>query len=296
MPSNLNNPARRYEKQYAGILSTVFGVKTAFAGALAPIQILDGVQENSKAFSVKTNSTPVVIGDEYKKGENDGGFGDGSGAKSRFGDVTEIKYQNTDVEYDYELTIHEGLDRYTVNNDLQAAIADRLKLQSEAQTRKMNKRIGKYLSDNAGKTETLADFSEEKVKALFNTISAYYINNEVTAPITVYLRAELYNAIIDMTANTSAKGSSVSIDSNGLARYKGFALEETPEQYFETGVNAIFSPDSIAIPFVGISTTRTIEATAFDGVLLQSAAKGGTYVLDDNKKAIVKVTGVSVGD
>lgn len=290
---NQNNPARRYEKQYAGILSTVFGVRAAFTGALSPIQVLDGVQENAKAFSVKTNNTPVVIG-TYKTGANDGGFGDGSGANSRFGDLTEIKYENTDVEYDYTLTIHEGLDRYTVNNDLNAAIADRLKLQSEAQTRQMNKRIGKYLSDNAGTTEALADFTEDKVKALFNKVNAYYINEEVTAPVTIYLRPELYNAIIDMTANTSAKGSSVSIDNNGLARYKGFALVETPAQYFDTGVVAVFSPDGIIIPFVGISTARSIEATAFDGVLLQAAAKGGTYILDDNKKAVVKVTGTVV--
>lgn len=290
---NQNNPARRYEKQYAGILQTVFGVRKAFTGALSPIQVLDGVQENAKAFSVKTNNTPVVIG-TYKTGANDGGFGDGSGANSRFGDLTEIKYENTDVEYDYTLTIHEGLDRYTVNNDLNAAIADRLKLQSEAQTRQMNKRVGKFMSDNAGQTEALADFTEDNVKALFNKVNAYYINQEVTAPATIYLRPELYNAIIDMTANTSAKGSSVSIDNNGLARYKGFALVETPAQYFDTGVLAVFSPDGIVIPFVGISTARSIEATAFDGVLLQAAAKGGTYILDDNKKAVVKVTGTVV--
>lgn len=291
--TNQNNPVRRYEKQYRGMLSTVFGVRAAFAGALSAIQVLDGVQENAKAFSVKTNDTPVVIG-EYKTGATDGGFGAGSGAKSRFGDLTEIKYQNTDVEYDYTLSIHEGLDRYTVNNDLNAAVADRLKLQSEAQTRQMNKRIGKYLSDNAGTTEALSDFTEDKVKALFNKVNAYYINQEVTAPVTIYLRPELYNAIIDMTANTSAKGSSVSIDNNGLARYKGFALVETPAQYFDTGVVAVFSPDGIVIPFVGISTARTIEATEFDGVKLQAAAKGGTYILDDNKKAVVKVTGTVV--
>ena len=290
MPSNLNNPARRYEKQYAGILQTVFGVKSAFAGALSTIQILDGVQENATAFSVKTNNTPVVFG-TYKTGENDGGFGDGSGTKSRFGKITEIKYENTDVVYDYTLTIHEGLDRYTVNNDLNAAIADRLKLQSEAQTRQINKRIGNYLANNAGVTDTLADFTEDNVKSLFNKASAYYINQEVTAPVTIYLRPEFYNAIIDMTANTSAKGSSVSIDDNGLVRYKGFTLVETPAQYFTTGILAIFSPDGIVIPFVGISTTRSIEATDFDGVLLQAAAKGGTYILDDNKKAVFRVTG-----
>lgn len=290
---NQNLATRRYEKQYAGILQTVFGVRAAFTGALSSIQILDGVQENAKAFSVKTNNTPVVIG-EYKTGANDGGFGDGTGQKSRFGNLTEIKYENTDVDYGYTLTIHEGLDRYTVNNDLNAAIADRLKLQSEAQTRQMNKRIGKFMSDNAGQTEALADFTEEKVKTLFNKVNAYYINQEVTAPVTIYLRPELYNAIIDMTANTSAKGSSVSIDNNGLARYKGFALVETPAQYFDTGVLAVFSPDGIVIPFVGISTARTIESTNFDGVQLQAAAKGGTYILDDNKKAVVKVTGTVV--
>ena len=290
---NQNLATRRYEKQYAGILQTVFGVRAAFTGALSTIQILDGVQENAKAFSVKTNNTPVVIG-EYKTGANDGGFGDGTGQKSRFGNLTEIKYENTDVDYGYTLTIHEGLDRYTVNNDLNAAIADRLKLQSEAQTRQMNKRIGKFMSDNAGQTEALADFTEEKVKALFNKVNAYYINQEVTAPVTIYLRPELYNAIIDMTANTSAKGSSVSIDNNGLACYKGFALVETPAQYFDTGVLAVFSPDGIVIPFVGISTARTIESTNFDGVQLQAAAKGGTYILDDNKKAVVKVTGTVV--
>lgn len=289
--TNQNNPVRRYESQYAGILQTVFGVRAAFTGALSPIQILDGVQENAKAFSVKTNNTPVVIG-VYSVDPSSGGF-NGS-TDSRFGSLTEIKYQNTDVEYDYTLAIHEGLDRYTVNNDLNAAVADRLKLQSEAQTRQMNSRIGKFLSDNAGITEVLADFTDDKVKALFNKVNAYYINQEVTAPVTIYLRPELYNAIIDMASNTSAKGSSVSIDNNGLARYKGFALVETPAQYFDTGVIAVFSPDGIVIPFVGISTARTIEATEFDGVKLQAAAKGGTYILDDNKKAVVKVTGTVV--
>ncbi|HEM3542695.1 phage capsid protein [Streptococcus suis] len=290
---NQNNPARRYEEQYKGILQTVFGVRAAFTGALSPIQILDGVQENAKAFSVKTNNTPVIIG-TYSTGANDGGFGDGSGADSRFGKLTEIKYENEDVEYDYTLTIHEGLDRYTVNNDLDAAIADRLKLQSEAQTRQMNKRIGKYLSDNAGTSEALVDFTEDKVKALFNKVYAYYINQEVTAPVTIYLRPELYNAIIDMTSNTSAKGSSISIDNNGLARYKGFTLVETPAQYFDAGVVAVFSPNGIVIPFVGISTARAIDTEDFDGVKLQAAAKGGTYILEDNKKAVVKVTGTVV--
>ncbi|MBK0348225.1 phage capsid protein [Aerococcaceae bacterium zg-ZJ1578] len=286
--TNQNLAVRTYQKQYKGVLSTVFEVRKAFSGATSAIQILDGVQMNAKAFSVKTNNTPVVIG-EYSTDANTG-MGTGTSKSTRFGNLVEVIYADTDVEYDYTLAIHEGIDRYTVNNNLDAAVADRFKLQSEAQTRKINKRIGKYLSDNAGKTETLADFTEANVKKLFNDINAYYVNNEVTAPIMVYLRPELYNAIIDMPANTTAKGSSVSLDNNGLLKYKGFTLEETPAQYFETGVAAIFSPNGIVIPFIGITTARTIEAIDFDGVQLQAAAKGGTFMLDDNKKAVVKVT------
>lgn len=291
MPNN-NLAAARYEKQYRDMLATVFGVNAAFINALSPIQILDGVQENTTAFSVKTNGTPVVMG-EYSTDANDGGFGTGAG-KSRFGKLKEIKYTNTDVPYDYTLAIHEGIDRYTVNNNIEAAIADRLKLNAEAQTRGMSKRIGKFLSTAAGKTEALTDMQEATVRTLVNKIKAYYSNNEVIAPVTLYLRTELFNAIVDMTANTSAKGSSVSIDENGLAKYKGFALVETPEQYFESGDVAYFVPDGIIIPFVGISTARTVEAEDFDGVKLQAAAKGGTYALEDNKKAIVKVTGTVV--
>lgn len=294
MATNQDQAARIYVPQYRNILSTVFNAKAAFRGALAQLQTLDGIQSNAKAFSVKTSSTPVVIGDDYLTGANDGGFGDASGKKSRFGEMTEVIYQDTDVNYDYELTIHEGIDRYTVNNDLNAALADRFNLQAQAQTRKVNVRTGKFLSDNAGHTETLADFTEASVKTLFNTVDTYYTDLEVDAQITVYLKSELYNAILDMASTTSAKGSSISLDDNKLLKYKDFALVKTPAKYFQTGVLAIFSPDGIVIPFIGISTARTVEAIDFDGVELQAAAKGGTYVLDDNKKAIVKVTSVEV--
>lgn len=286
--ANQNLPVRQYAPQYKQMLSTVFDVTSAFQGVLAPIQVLDGVQENTKAFSVKTNTTPVVIG-TYSTDKDSAGFGNGSNT-NRFGARTEVIYGNTDVDYDYTLAIHEGFDRYTVNNDLNAAVADRLKLQSEAQTRYMSTKIGKFLGDNAGKTETLADLSEENVRGLFNKLSAYVVNTEINAAMTVYLRAELYNAIVDMTANTSAKGSSVSLDSNGLLKYKGFTLVETAEQYFPTGVVAFVCAPSIVIPFVGISTARTVESETFDGQALQAAAKGGTFVLDDNKKAIIKIT------
>ena len=289
MTTNNNNlPVRQYAPQYKQMLSTIFNVQKAFAGVLAPIQTLDGVQHNTKAFMVKTNNTPVVIG-KYKTDANVA-MGTGTEGGSRFGELKEVIYTDTEVEYNYLLAIHEGIDRYTVNNDLNAAVADRLRLHAEAQTREINKRVGKFLSDNAGETKQLADITEASLKKLFNEINVYVVNTEINAPIKCYLRAQVYNAIVDMASNNKSKGSNVSIDTNGLLKYKNVELKEVAEQYFENNVVAIFSPDGIVIPFIGIETARTIEAQDFDGLKLQAAAKGGTFVLDDNKKAIIKVT------
>ena len=92
-----------------------------------------------------------------------------------------------------------------------------------------------------------------------------------------------------MQSTNTSKGSSVSLDENGLYRYKGFDLVETPAQYFAEGTQAIFSPDKIVLPFVGISTTRTIESVDFDGVQLQGAAKGGRYTLTTTRKLLSKL-------
>ena len=289
MTTNNNNlPVRQYAPQYRQMLSTIFNVQKAFAGVLAPIQTLDGVQFNSKAFLVKTNATPVVVGTYNTEATK--AFGTGTGTGSRFGDLKEVIYQDTEVGYDYTLAIHEGIDRYTVNNDLNAAVADRLRLHSEAQTREVNKRIGKFLSANAGETKELAKLDETNIKNLFNQVNVYVTNTEINAPIKCYIRAQVYNAIIDMASTNKSKGSNINIDTNGLAKYKNIELIVVPEQYFENNVVAIFSPDGIVIPFIGIETARTVEAEDFDGVKLQAAAKGGTFVLDDNKKAIIKVT------
>ena len=291
MPNN-NQPIKLYGKQYLGILQTVFSVKAGFSAALAPLQILDGVSHNKKAFSVKTNGTPVVIG-EYKTGANDV-FGDGSGAENRFGQLTEVIYNDLEVDYDYTLAIREGIDRYTVNNGLDDAIAERFKLQSEAQVRKASKRIGSYINQVAGKTIALANLTEASIVKVFNDVAAYYTDNEVDAPVTAYVRQEVANAIVDFAGTTTSKGSSVSVDENGVVRYKGFTIKPEPKGYFYGGALINFVPNGIILPFIGINTARTIESTAFDGVELQAAARGGQYVSDDNKLAIVKVTGTIV--
>ena len=100
MTTNNNNlPVRVYTPQYTKVLSTIFGVQKAFAGALAPIQTLDGVQHNTKAFMVKTNNTPVVVG--TYNADSTKVFGAGTGLGSRFGELKEVVYQDAEVNYDY---------------------------------------------------------------------------------------------------------------------------------------------------------------------------------------------------
>lgn len=289
MANNNNNlPVRSYVPEYLKLLPTVFSAKSAFAGAFAEMQILDGITHTDKAFTVKTSDTPVVIGN-YDKSANTGGFGDGTGA-SRFGKMTEIKYADSSAEYDHEWAIHEGLDRHTVNTDLNSAVLDRLNLQAQAQVRDLNKRNGTFLSNNAGHSEALADYTDANVIKLFNSFSKYYIDNEVDVAVRAYVTPDLYNALVDLASNTTAKNSSVSIDDNGVVRYKGFAIEETSTKYFVEGEVAYFSPAQIAIPFVGIETARTMEAIDFDGIMIQGAGKDGRFILDDNKAAVAKVT------
>lgn len=289
MATNNNNlPVNVYVKEYLMILKTAFGVKNAFMYATDTLQTLDGITENATAFTVKTNNTPVVV-NNYDKGANVG-MGTGTSSSSRFGNINEIIYGDTDVPYDYDLAIHEGLDRATVNNGLDKAVAERLKLQAIAQVKRMNTRIGSYISENAAEAMTLADASVANVMEVYNELSAYFTNKEVDTTLTSYVTPAIYNAIIDSGLATTAKNSSVNIDTNEIYMFKGFKIILTPESYFAEGDCIYATADGIVIPFVGANTARTIESTDFDGVQLQARAKGGTFVTDDNKVAMAKVT------
>ncbi|YAB12839.1 hypothetical protein ACT5GY_11695 [Lactiplantibacillus plantarum] len=134
MTTNNNNlAARTYTKQFAQLMQTVFGVQAVFGPTFGQLQALDGIQNNATAFSVKTNDVPVVVG-EYNT-DKDTAMGTGTGKSTRFGERTEIIYTDTDVPFEFNWAIHEGLDRFTVNNDLNAAVADRLDLQAQAKLR-----------------------------------------------------------------------------------------------------------------------------------------------------------------
>lgn len=282
---NMNQPVRSFVPEFSKILSTVFDLQQAFTNLFAPLQSYDGVQNNATAFKVKTNATPVVIG-EYDTDKNTA-FKTGTAKSSRFGELTEIIYQDTDVPYLYDDTIHEGFDRHTVNNNLTEAIADRLRRQSEAKVRRMNALHGKFLAENAGNQLSY----DGDVVALFNEMNKTLVNNEVNASLSAYVTPDLYAEIIDNPLTTTAKASNVNVDSQTTTMFKGFKIYELPESYFPDGQIAIAGADGIGIAFTGIITARTTEAIDFDGVFLQEAHKGGVFILDDNKKALIAVSG-----
>ena len=272
--ANFNNdkPVNLFTKEYERTLSTVFGCTTAFQKALAPIQIKDGISMNEIAFSVKTNNTPVVIGEYNEKGDVNKGV-------NRFGDATEIVYADEDVPYDYTWSIHEMLDLFTVNNDPEDTVDERLVLQAEAKTRLSNTRVGKKVAEVAGKTVEMATVSEAEIHKVFNEAREYLRNMEVVAPVSVYMTPSCKTVFDELKAKKGINGFTTTFD----------VIEES-ERYFPENVAMLIIPDGVVSPFVGIEVVRTIVAHNHTGHNLQGAGKGGTFVLDDNKKAIIKVT------
>lgn len=280
--TNNNLPVRVYSKQFLQLLSTVYQSQSVFMPTFGALQALDGVSNNAVAFSVKTNSMAVVVG-EYSTDANTA-FGTGTSKSSRFGDMKEVIYTDTDVPYTASWAIHEGLDQMTVNNDLDAAVADRLNLQAQAKTRLFNVAMGKALSTAGTDLGQATD-----INALFEKAVEKYTDLEVIAPVRAYVTATVYNDIIDLANVTTAKNSAVNIDTNGMVSFRGIAITKVPTQYMG-GKAVIFAPDNIARLFTGINITRTIQAIDFAGVELQGAGKYGTFILDDNKKAIFTAT------
>ena len=287
---NNDLPVREYQKDFKKLLQAVFKKQAYFADFFGGgIEALDGVQHNKTAFSVKTSDIPVVVGEAYNKGENVA-MGSGTGSTSRFGNRTEIIYTDTDVEYSWGWNFHEGIDRHTVNNNLEAAVADRLELQARAKTQRFNVKHGAFISSVAGMTVALSGYTADAVLALFNKLSKYYNNIQAVGTRKAKVTSDLYNAIVDHPLMTSAKGSSANIDENGVAKFKGFLIEEVPDEMFAEGECCYTYIAGVGKAFTGINTARTIESEDFDGVALQGAGKAGEYILPDNKKAVCKVT------
>lgn len=287
---NNNLPVRSYQLEFKELLKAVFGKMSYFADFFGGgIEALDGVRENETAFYVKTSDIPVVVGTGYDKTATKS-FGTGTGNSNRFGERKEIVYTNTPVNYSWGWNFHEGIDRHTVNNDFEVAVADRLELQARAKTKQFNKQHGKFISTSAGKVLSIADYTADNVLKLFNDLSKYFNNIEAVGTRKVKVCSDLYNAIVDHPLNTTAKNSNVNIDGNEVVKFKGFLVEEIPDELFQTKECAYAYIAGVGKAFTGISTARTIESEDFDGVALQGAGKAGEFILNDNKKAVVKVS------
>lgn len=276
---NNNLPVRIYQKQFIGLMQTVFGVQSTFTPTFGALQAIDGVQNNAIAFSVKANDVPVAVG-TYNTDPNVA-FGTGTSKSNRFGPMQEIIYGDIDVPYSFGWSFNEGIDQLTVNNDLNTAVADRLNLQAQAKTRLFNSKLGAYLVASAA-----ADLGAvDDVNKVFEAASERYTDLEVVVPVRAYVTAEVYNAIIDHQLVTSSKGSAVNIDENGIVRFRDIIVTKTPTRYMD-GKSIIFAPDNVGRAFTGINVVRTIQSENFAGVALQGAGKAGQWISDDNRQAI----------
>lgn len=287
-----NVPVRRYTKEFKDLLQVVFQAQSYFGDFFGGgIEALDGIQNKDTAFSVKTSDIPVVVG-TYSEDANTA-FGTGTGSTTRFGTRTEIIYTDTDVPYTWNWVFHEGIDRHTVNNDFDAAIADRLELQARARINQFNTHHGKFISDCATGDAIIsagATISKDNVADVFNSLSKYFVNLGAIGTKVAKVTADVYNAIIDSGLATTSKNSAVNVDSNTITMFKGFQIEEIPATYFQANEIIYAYIAGVGKAFTGIETARTIESEDFDGVALQGAGKAGEFILPANKAAVAKVT------
>ncbi|MCK0852573.1 hypothetical protein MXX92_25975, partial [Escherichia coli] len=116
------------------------------------LQTKDGVSQNDTFLDLKVTDTDVVI-QAYSTDENVG-FGTGTGSSSRFGKRKEVKSVNKQVKYEAPLSIHEGVDQFTVNDIPDQVVAERLALHAVAWAQHVDNLLGKALSDNASEELT----------------------------------------------------------------------------------------------------------------------------------------------
>lgn len=289
---NQNQSARSYSKDFKELLQAVFGGMSYFGDFFGgELEAIDGITNNKVAFTVKTSDIPVVVGTDYSKDANTA-FGTGTGKSSRFGNRTEVVYTDTDVPYSWGYTFHEGIDRHSVNNDFESAVADRLELQAKAKVTAFNQHHSKFVSDSAGKAiaSGVATIDKDNVAKVFNELSKYFVDIQAIGTKVAKVTPDVYNAIVDSGLTVTSKNSDANVDENTVVKFKGFAIEEVPTSLFQKNEVVYAYIAGVGKAFTGIETARTIESEDFDGVALQGAGKAGEYILPDNKKAVAKVT------
>ena len=112
---------------------------------------------------------------------------------------------------------------------------------------------------------------------VFSTAHKKFVNNKISKNIAwvAYVTSDVYDFLIDSKLATTAKNSSANIDDQTMYKFKGFVLEETPDEYFQTGEQVMFVADGVGIAGVGLQIVRSIYADDFYGVAIQGAGKYG---------------------
>lgn len=275
-----------FTKQYAGILPSLFETKApflrVFGGAL---QVKADAEYNDNFMDLKITDTDVTI-QAYSTDANTA-FGSGTGSSNRFGTRKEVKSVDATVKWEAPLAIHEGIDKFTVNDIPEQVVAERLALHAVAWAGHVNKFLGKAISGNASATLT-GKLSEADVT--FAAAHKAFVNNKVSSTIAkvAFVTADVYNFLIDSNLAKTDKNSSVNIDEQSLYKFKGFELVELPDDQFETGENIYFTAIGIGVAGVGIEVARALDSEDFNGVALQGAGKYAKYIPEKNKKAIIK--------
>ena len=284
-----------YTKQYAGMLPELFAKKSAFLRAFGgTIQTLQGAEADANFLNLKTTDTDVVI-QAYSTGAAVA-FGAGTGNTNRFGVRKEVKSTDTQVPFDTPLSIHEGIDNFTVNDIPEQVVAERLALHAVAWAENYDGVMSAAISSSASATLTETRLSEDGVTNAFAEAHKKFVNNGVSNSIAwvAYVTADVYNFLIDSKLATTAKNSSANVDEQTLYKFKGFELVELPDAKFQTGDNVYFVADGVGVAGVAIPIARTMDSEDFAGVALQAAGKLGKYIPDKNKKAILKAKLVAI--
>ena len=283
-----------YTQQYAGMLPNIFEAKSAYLRAFGgSIQTIIGAEADEDYLKLKISDTDVVI-QNYSTDANVG-FGTGTGNSNRFGPRKEVKSIDMQVPFDAPLSIHEGIDRYTVNDIPEQVVAERLALHAVAWAERYDSIMKTVISEQASETLTGA-LSEAGVTKLFADARKAFVNNKVSNSIAwvAYVTADVYNFLIDSELAKTDKKSSVNIDNQTMYKFKGFELVELPDDKFVETENAYFVADGVGQAGVAIPVTRTFESEDFAGVALQGAGKLGKFIPEKNEKAILKAELVAI--
>ena len=271
-----------YTMQYQKMLEAVTEKRSYMNVVFGAVDITDGVTHSDTAYRVKTIDMEPVV-NTYSKDPNVG-FGTGTSNSSRFGPVQEIIAKDIAVPYTYDYAINEGIDKFTVNADADAVVAQRLLVHAGKQLKKIDTSFAHALMDASTKNIT-----STTVKEIFDDLNVHFKNNEVIGQRVLFVTPEFNNEIVMDSVNTTAKNSTVNINLNEAKTYRGFMIVEVPSQLLErdgTQYNCIATVVGIGKAFFGMDVTRIVEAIDFNGSHLQSAGRGGSFIPDANKVAI----------